>query len=257
MYRVFTPQFDQTLTLANLWEGQPEDKMANLRAQMLDKADAIMPELAPLPPHNAPLTLLLDLSGSMRGYKIFHSIVSLIAVGRLLSAAGQTFQVLGFTTKSWKGGQARQAWLDGDKHPPSPGRLTVLRHIVIKDFDTDWSQMEPLVPILFTEGLLKDNVDGEALAWAAERQNNTGRVVLISDGEPEDESTKDVMGETYLKDHFENVVFDLIDQDVALGRLALGSNHHHIRGLPTVPVPANGEALTYAQQLVKCVQEIS
>lgn len=257
MYRVFTTQFDEIVTLQDLCDVHPNGFTERTRAQLLDASEALLPKLSPLPASDTPLTLLLDLSGSMRGYRIFHSLVALVAVSRLLSAAGQSFQVLGFTTKSWKGGEVHQAWVNEDRHPPSPGRLNTLRHIIIKDFDTDWADAEFFLPILFKEGMLKENIDGEALAWAAQRHGDTGNIILISDGEPADESTQEVMGETYLQDHFEMVIYDLLDQDITLLRLALGSTHTHIKGLPTVIVPAEGKALTYAQKMMECILKTS
>src|SRR5690606_7944757 len=138
------------------------------------------------------VTLLLDNSGSMRGRPIMVAACCADILARTLERCGVKVEILGFTTKAWKGGQAREEWLAAGK-PASPGRLNDLRHIIYKTADAPWRRSKNALALMMREGLLKENIDGEALAWAHSRlvgRHEQRRILMmISDGAPVDDST--------------------------------------------------------------------
>ena len=155
------------------------------------------------------VTLLLDNSGSMRGRPISIAAISADILARTLERCGVKVEILGFTTRAWKGGQSREKWLS-DGRPPHPGRLNDLRHIVYKKADEPWRRARRSLGLMMREGLLKENIDGEALLWAHNRL--IGRVeerkvlMVISDGAPVDDSTLSVNSGTYLERHLRQVI---------------------------------------------------
>jgi cobaltochelatase CobT len=155
------------------------------------------------------VTLLLDNSGSMRGRPISIAAISADILARTLERCGVKVEILGFTTRAWKGGQAREKWL-AEGRPPQPGRLNDLRHIVYKRADEPWRHARRSLGLMMREGLLKENIDGEALLWAHDRL--IGRVeerkvlMVISDGAPVDDSTLSVNSGTYLERHLRQVI---------------------------------------------------
>ena len=138
------------------------------------------------------VTLLLDNSGSMRGRPIMVAAVCADILARTLERCGVKVEILGFTTRAWKGGQAREAWITAGK-PANPGRLNDLRHIIYKSADAPWRRAKKSLGLMMREGLLKENIDGEALTWAHERllaRTESRRILMvISDGSPVDDST--------------------------------------------------------------------
>jgi cobaltochelatase CobT len=148
------------------------------------------------------VTLLLDNSGSMRGRPIMVAACCADILARTLERCGVKVEILGFTTRAWKGGQSREAWLAAGK-PANPGRLNDLRHIVYKSADAPWRRAKRNLALMMREGLLKENIDGEALAWAHQRL--LGRpeqrriLMMISDGAPVDDSTLSVNSGSYLE----------------------------------------------------------
>ncbi|MBC2779016.1 cobaltochelatase subunit CobT [Parasphingopyxis marina] len=155
------------------------------------------------------VTLLLDNSGSMRGRPISIAAISADILARTLERVGVKTEVLGFTTRAWKGGQAREAWL-AEGRPANPGRLNDLRHIVYKQADEPWRRARKNLGLMMREGLLKENIDGEALLWAHNRliaRPEERRILMvISDGAPVDDSTLSVNSGSYLEKHLRQVI---------------------------------------------------
>jgi cobaltochelatase CobT len=155
------------------------------------------------------VTLLIDNSGSMRGRPISIAAISADIMARTLERCGVKTEILGFTTRAWKGGQAREAWLAAGR-PAGPGRLNDLRHILYKKADEPWRRARKSLGLMMREGLLKENIDGEALLWAHNRL--IGRpeerkiLMVISDGAPVDDSTLSVNHGAYLERHLRQVI---------------------------------------------------
>jgi cobaltochelatase CobT len=155
------------------------------------------------------VTLLIDNSGSMRGRPISIAAISADIMARTLERCGVKVEILGFTTRAWKGGQSRESWLQAGR-PPSPGRLNDLRHIVYKRADEPYRRARKHLGLMMREGLLKENIDGEALLWAHTRL--IGRpeerkiLMVISDGAPVDDSTLSVNSGSYLEKHLRQVI---------------------------------------------------
>jgi cobaltochelatase CobT len=173
------------------------------------------------------VTLLLDNSGSMRGRPITVAATCADILARTLERCGVSVEILGFTTRAWKGGQAREKWLKDGK-PPSPGRLNDLRHIIYKSADAPWRRARRNLGLMMREGLLKENIDGEALLWAHNRL--IGRpeqrkiLMMISDGAPVDDSTLSVNPGNYLERHLRAVI-ELIETRSPVELLAIGIGH--------------------------------
>jgi cobaltochelatase CobT len=173
------------------------------------------------------VTLLIDNSGSMRGRPISIAAISADILGRTLERVGVKTEVLGFTTRAWKGGQSREAWL-ADGKPAQPGRLNDLRHIVYKRADEPWRRARRNPGLMMREGLLKENIDGEALLWAHERllaRSEDRRILMvISDGAPVDDSTLSVNSAGYLEQHLRKVI-DWIEKQSPVQLVAIGIGH--------------------------------
>ncbi len=173
------------------------------------------------------VTLLIDNSGSMRGRPISIAAISADIMARTLERCGVKTEILGFTTRAWKGGQSREDWLAGGR-PPHPGRLNDLRHIVYKRADEPWRHARKSLGLMMREGLLKENIDGEALLWAHSRliSRTEERKVLmvISDGAPVDDSTLSVNSGTYLERHLRQVI-GWIENRSPVELVAIGIGH--------------------------------
>ncbi|ODR96329.1 cobalt chelatase [Methyloceanibacter stevinii] len=173
------------------------------------------------------VTLLLDNSGSMRGRPIMVAACCADILARTLERCGVKVEILGFTTRAWKGGHAREAWLNAMK-PPFPGRLNDLRHIVYKAADTPWRRARRNLGLMMREGLLKENIDGEALAWAHKRllarPEQRRILMMISDGAPVDDSTLSVNSGAYLEKHLRQVIHE-IETRSPIELLAIGIGH--------------------------------
>jgi cobaltochelatase CobT len=173
------------------------------------------------------VTLLIDNSGSMRGRPITIAALCADILSRTLERCAVKVEVLGFTTKNWKGGKSREAWTKGDK-PKSPGRLNDLRHIIYKGADTHWRQAKNNIGLMLKEGLLKENIDGEAISWAfnriKKRKEERKILMVISDGAPVDDSTLSVNSGDFLEKHLKKMVkFIETKSDVEI--LAIGIGH--------------------------------
>ncbi len=155
------------------------------------------------------VTLLIDNSGSMRGRPISIAAISADILARTLERCGVKTEILGFTTRAWKGGQSRETWLAAGR-PPQPGRLNDIRHIVYKRADEPWRRARNSLGLMMREGLLKENIDGEALMWAHSRlmaRPEERRILMvISDGAPVDDSTLSVNSGSYLERHLRQVI---------------------------------------------------
>jgi len=173
------------------------------------------------------VTLLIDNSGSMRGRPISIAAISADILARTLERCGVKTEILGFTTKAWKGGQSREAWL-ADGKPQGPGRLNDLRHIVYKQADEPWRRARRNLGLMMREGLLKENIDGEALLWAHSRliyRPEERRILMvISDGAPVDDSTLSVNSAGYLEAHLRGVI-EWIEKASPVQLVAIGIGH--------------------------------
>lgn len=173
------------------------------------------------------VTLLIDNSGSMRGRPISIAAISADILARTLERCGVKTEILGFTTRAWKGGQSREAWLTGGKHA-QPGRLNDLRHIVYKKADEPWRRARRNLGLMMREGLLKENIDGEALLWAHSRllarPEDRRILMVISDGAPVDDSTLSVNNAGYLEQHLRKVI-DWIEKQSPVQLVAIGIGH--------------------------------
>jgi cobaltochelatase CobT len=173
------------------------------------------------------VTLLIDNSGSMRGRPISIAAISADILARTLERCGVKTEILGFTTRAWKGGQSREAWL-ADGKPAQPGRLNDLRHILYKQADEPWRRARRNLGLMMREGLLKENIDGEALIWAHNRllsRTEDRRILMvISDGAPVDDSTLSVNTAGYLEGHLRKVI-GWIETQSPVQLAAIGIGH--------------------------------
>ena len=173
------------------------------------------------------VTLLIDNSGSMRGRPISIAAISADIMARTLERCGVKTEILGFTTRAWKGGQSREDWLAAGR-PPMPGRLNDLRHIIYKKADEPWRRARKNLGLMMREGLLKENIDGEALLWAharlIARPEERRILMVISDGAPVDDSTLSVNSGTYLERHLRQVI-DWIENRSPVQLVAIGIGH--------------------------------
>ncbi|MCJ2100318.1 cobaltochelatase subunit CobT [Methylobacterium sp. E-046] len=196
------------------------------------------------------VTLLLDNSGSMRGRPITVAATCADILARTLERCGVKVEILGFTTRAWKGGQSREAWLAAGK-PPNPGRLNDLRHIVYKSADAPWRRARKNLGLMMREGLLKENIDGEALDWAHKRL--LGRpeqrkiLMVISDGAPVDDSTLSVNAGNYLERHLRWMIEE-IETRSPVELLAIGIGHdvtrYYRRAVTIIDAEELGGAMT-------------
>jgi len=173
------------------------------------------------------VTLLIDNSGSMRGRPITIAALCADILSRTLERCSVKVEVLGFTTKNWKGGKSRESWTKTDK-PKRPGRLNDLRHIIYKGADTHWRQAKNNIGLMLKEGLLKENIDGEAISWAynriKKRKEERKILMVISDGAPVDDSTLSVNSGDFLEKHLKKTVKS-IENKSEVEILAIGIGH--------------------------------
>ncbi len=210
----------------------------NLEEGMLDTARLVRVVTNPLYPlsfkqeqetdfRDTVVTLLIDNSGSMRGRPITIAAMSADVLARTLERCGVKVEVLGFTTRAWKGGQSREQWIAEGKRP-NPGRLNDLRHIVYKAADAPWRRARKNLGLMLREGLLKENIDGEALMWAHDRlmaRPEQRRILMvISDGAPVDDSTLSVNPGNYLERHLRDVI-EYVETRSPVELIAIGIGH--------------------------------
>jgi cobaltochelatase CobT len=205
------------------------------------------------------VTLLLDNSGSMRGRPIMVAAMCADILGRTLERVGVKTEILGFTTRAWKGGQAREKWLAAGK-PPQPGRLNDLRHIIYKAADEPWRRAKRNLGLMMREGLLKENIDGEALTWAHNRliarPEQRKILMVISDGAPVDDSTLSVNAGNYLELHLRRVIEE-IETRSSVELTAIGIGHdvtrYYKKAVTIVDAEQLGGAMT--EQLITLFAE--
>ena len=173
------------------------------------------------------VTLLIDNSGSMRGRPITIAAICADILSRTLERCSVKVEILGFTTKNWKGGQSRELWNKNSK-PKLPGRLNDLRHIIYKGADAHWRQSKNNLGLMLKEGLLKENIDGEAISWAynriKKRKEERKILMVISDGAPVDDSTLSVNSGDFLEKHLKKIV-KFIEEKTEIEILAIGIGH--------------------------------
>jgi cobaltochelatase CobT len=205
------------------------------------------------------VTLLLDNSGSMRGRPISIAAISADVLARTLERCGVKTEILGFTTRAWKGGQSREAWLANGK-PASPGRLNDLRHILYKKADEPWRRARKNLGLMMREGLLKENIDGEALLWAHSRllarPEDRRILMVISDGAPVDDSTLSVNSAGYLEAHLRRVI-EWIESKSPVQLVAIGIGHDVTRYYRRAVTIMDAEQLggTIIEQLADLFEE--
>lgn len=196
------------------------------------------------------VTLLIDNSGSMRGRPISVAATCADILARTLERCGVKTEILGFTTRAWKGGQAREFWLQSGK-PMTPGRLNDLRHIIYKSADAPWRRARKNLGLMMREGLLKENIDGEALDWAHKRllarPEQRRILMMISDGAPVDDSTLSVNPGNYLEKHLRHIIED-IETRSPVELIAIGIGHdvtrYYRRAVTIVDAEELGGAMT-------------
>jgi len=215
-YYAYTTKFDEVIIPRQLMSPDESLRLHKtllkiIRAQFLEFDDAIESGTAEIADaankQDVSISILIDNSGSMRGKKIQDVAVWTSIASSIMSSAGVSNEILGFTTKAWKGGQSREMWLS-DKKPALPGRLNDLRHIVYKGFDETFQEADINFSAMIREGLLKENIDGEALLWAYSRlqRRHAERKILValSDGAPVDDSTLSVNSDAFLHGHLQS-----------------------------------------------------
>jgi cobaltochelatase CobT len=205
------------------------------------------------------VSLLIDNSGSMRGRPIMVAAVCADILARTLERCAVKVEILGFTTRAWKGGASRDEWLKAGK-PAAPGRLNDLRHIIYKSADSPWRRARKNLGLMMREGLLKENIDGEALLWAHQRligRTEQRRILMvISDGAPVDDSTLSVNSGHYLERHLRRVIAE-IEGKSPVELIAIGIGHdvtrYYRRAVTIVDVEQLGGAIT--EQLAALFEE--
>jgi len=205
------------------------------------------------------VSILIDNSGSMRGRPIMVAAVCADILARTLERCGVKTEILGFTTRAWKGGSAREDWLKAGK-PPQPGRLNDLRHIIYKAADAPWRRARKNLGLMMREGLLKENIDGEALLWAHHRLIGRAEqrriLMVISDGAPVDDSTLSVNSGHYLERHLREVIAE-IEAKSPVQLIAIGIGHdvtrYYRRAVTLVDVEQLGGAIV--EQLAELFEE--
>jgi cobaltochelatase CobT len=205
------------------------------------------------------VTLLLDNSGSMRGRPIMVAAMCADILGRTLERVGVKTEILGFTTRAWKGGQSREKWIAAGK-PSQPGRLNDLRHIIYKSGDEPWRRAKRNLGLMMREGLLKENIDGEALTWAYNRiiarPEQRKILMVISDGAPVDDSTLSVNAGNYLEHHLRRVIEE-IETRSGVELTAIGIGHdvtrYYRKAVTIVDAEQLGGAMT--EQLINLFAE--
>ncbi len=205
------------------------------------------------------VSLLLDNSGSMRGRPIMVAAMCADILARTLERCAVKTEILGFTTRAWKGGQARERWITQGK-APHPGRLNDLRHIVYKGADEPWRRARRNLGLMMREGLLKENIDGEALMWAhgrlVGRPEQRKILMVISDGAPVDDSTLSVNAGNYLERHLRNVIHDIEEKSpVQLSAIGIGHDvtRYYRKAVTIVDAEQLGGAMT--EQLISLFAE--
>lgn len=295
-YKIFTTEFDEEVSAADLCEAEELARLRSFLDQQLSSLQGVVSRLAnklqrllmaqqnrhweydleegmldvsrlprviidPMYPlsfkrekdtnfRDTCVTLLLDNSGSMRGRPIMVAAMCADILGRTLERVGVKTEILGFTTRAWKGGQSREKWLAAGK-PPQPGRLNDLRHIIYKAADEPWRRAKRNLGLMMREGLLKENIDGEALTWAHNRlmarPEQRKILMVISDGAPVDDSTLSVNAGNYLEQHLRRVIEEIETRsDIELTAIGIGHDvtRYYRKAVTIVDAEQLGGAMT-------------
>lgn len=229
-YRVYTKEHDRVVRATDLVSDPAE---ADAAAEFLRNRKPLT-QTHHASKHAHPARILLDLSGSMRGELIRSTCQALQGLGDRLQASGVPFEVLGFTTLGWKGGQSRKDWLN-DGRPKNPGRLSDLLHVIFKTMEDDWEDSRDSIAVAMNAKLLKENIDGEAVEWAMSRAKSDpdeAVLVMISDGVPWCNATLGFNPSGILADHMAATMQGLQDDGVAFRRVCLDGapGKEHLRG---------------------------
>ena len=206
------------------------------------------------------VTILIDNSGSMRGRPIAIAAMSADIIAQTLERCGLKVEILGFTTRAWKGGKSRDLWMESGR-PERPGRLNDLRHIIYKGADAPMRRCRKNIGLMLKEGILKENIDGEALAWAynrlARRPEERKILMVISDGAPVDDSTLSVNPANMLEADLRNVI-TWIEQKSGVEVTAIGIGHDVTRYYAKAITIENAEDLAEAltKQLTELFDEV-
>lgn len=243
-YSIFTTSFDMELSSDDLgrkltgeereiWQEQiaafetaTEVARTKVAANLLACVDSLRDRMPEIETSTA-VSVLIDHSGSLKGQKAMLACLLAEVIGEFLGRLGVSFEILGFTTSSWCGGQSRKRWVE-EGRPPNPGRLCDLLHIRYREATSSGSGVPRAIRHLLRSDLLKENIDGEALFWASERLKNLGRprnvLVVISDGVPVDDSTLMANRKDFLWEHLLSVVSDLLATS-GFGVAGIGIDH--------------------------------
>ena len=240
-YTVYDNGHDEVIhardLIANMTKDDPDylDRMRSFVMPFLSEISAPIEG-------NVPVTILTDCSGSLRGRKAVTIVGALLSAGDRLHADGIPFEILGHTTKSWKGGQPylkfieeRRALKNADVSVHNCGRIGELRLIIMKDRDESWLDCRDNVFVMLLEGVLKENLDGEALQWAASRvqeRGDSGAIVVISDGHPSDVLTQSYNAEGYLLEHLGVVVRNVETSGIPMRSIIMSDNKQTISATP-------------------------
>jgi cobaltochelatase CobT len=199
------------------------------------------------------VSILIDNSGSMRGRPITITAAWSLLIGEWLDRIGVANEFLGFTTRAWKGGQSRELWL-ADGKPAGPGRLNDLRHLVFKSFAADVSASAPNFAVMMREGLLKENIDGEAVLWAAARLRNHPAdkkiLFVFSDGAPVDDSTLSVNPGNFLEKHLRDVI-SMVSAELTLYAVGIGHNMSRYYPMSVTANDSNDVGFRFFETLIK------
>ncbi|MGQ3273301.1 MAG: cobaltochelatase CobT-related protein [Allorhizobium sp.] len=248
-YYVYTTKFDEEISPRQLMSSEESlllhrALLRNIRAQTHRHKDVIESETTRIVDlaneQDISISILIDNSGSMRGKKIADTATWTSITSSILSSAGVSNEILGFTTKAWRGGQSREMWLSDNK-PELPGRLNDLRHVIYKSFDETFQEADINFSMMIREGILKENIDGEALLWAYSRlqRRHAERKILVvlSDGAPVDDSTLSLNPDSFLHNHLKSSVAWIKSRDeVELHGIGIGHNvgTYYGHGSPTI-----------------------
>ena len=226
-YKIYTTEYDRVVSASfykNDLLAHDQESLDRLKKMLVEfscdtKIEIMDPQI--------PRTFLLDCSGSMRGNSIAATVTGMLKIGDALHAAGTPFEILGHTTSAWKGGRPHKEWVEQGRRA-LPGRLNELLLITVKERDENWLDVRDNIYGLLHPAVLKENIDGEAVAWAAERMRRhetPGKMIVCSDGAPIDDATLAVNEVDLLKDHLSHVLKDEASNGVDIEAVSISSGY--------------------------------
>lgn len=259
MYTIYTREFDEEIhasVLVENWrEGRTENVVEATKNWNKEQSGGLVLELTP---STVPLRLIIDCSGSLRGHNARALACALYIIGQSLSKINRPFELLGFTTKNWRGGESRKKWLENGRLPHSPGRLNDLRHVVFKSLEEPWEKAWDNLFLFHVEGFLKENIDGEALEWTHSREETPGHIVFVSDGAPIDDSTLSLMPAQYLNNHLSVVMDTILDSGTKLSSSVILPERNRLNQRESWPNPTfikpQGDEKEYAEGIQKSIE---